>query len=151
MRSELGQTDEDASTPGVQVAVEDAAHVWTLAEWPIAELAFDPGAVRIAVRDLSGSAEIRVASRFRLRTAAGQAVLDPAETATLAPLLGLMGAPLQRIRVGADGFLELLVGAATITVAPDPRFEAWEATGAGVFDGLGYLCPAGGGPPWSAP
>lgn len=136
---------------GVDVAVAPDRHVWTLEEWPITALSFEQAGVRLAVRTPAGSAEIRVGGRFRLEGPASPRVLDPADTPTLAPLLPLRGLPLRRIEVAADGELTLSIGDRVLVVRPDPRFEAWDAQGSGVLDGLAYRCPPGGAPPWTTP
>lgn len=136
------------SPAGVDVAVTRERHVWTFEEWPITNLMFETGGMRLMVSKLAGSAEIRVAGRFTLEGPAGSQALDAADTASLAPVLSLVGLPLGRIDITAEGGLTLAIGDRLIVVRADPRFPAWAAQGSGVLDGFGYVCSPAGGPPW---
>lgn len=135
---------------GVDVAVTRERHVWTLEEWPITRLSFEAGGLRLVMSKLAGSAEIRIGGHFTLEASGGLQALDAADTRSLAPVLPLLGVPLERIEIGADGGLTLSVGDRVIRVRPDPRFQAWDAQGSGVLDGFGYVCSPAGGVPWEA-
>jgi uncharacterized protein DUF6188 len=123
-------------------------HLWTLSEWPITQLGFDVASVRLSAWKLQGSVEIRVGCPFTFRTEADSMLLDPEATTSLSPILSLLGQPLHTITVTSRGVLHLEIGHCDLAVEPHREFEAWEAQGEGVFDGLGYLCRPGGGSPW---
>lgn len=146
-----GSPDESAGADnpaGVDVAVTRERHLWTLEEWPITSLTFETAGMRLMVSKLAGSAEIRVGGRFTLEGPAESYSLDAADTPSLAPMLPLLGLPLGRIDIAADGGLTLSIGDRVMGVRPDPRFPAWSAQGSGVLDGFGYICSPAGGSPW---
>jgi len=79
-----------------------------------------------------GEVEIVIESPFTLKAEGSEYALDPAERGGLGPLLALWPDELTMASTGSDGTLHLTFGSgATITVPPDPRFEAWEIVGPG--------------------
>ena len=125
-------------------------HEWTLTEHRITCLLIDPSSVRLQSWELSGELEVRLGAEFSLALPGGEPrLLDPERTTSLAPLLGLMGEEITRIRIARSGVLALeLAGGATFAVHPHPAYEAWEMEMVRDTERVGCLCAPGGGSPW---
>jgi hypothetical protein len=79
-----------------------------------------------------GKVEIVIESLFTLRAEGSEYALDPAERGGLGPLLALYPDELTMASTGSDGTLHLTFGrGATVTVPPDPHYEAWQIFGPG--------------------
>jgi hypothetical protein len=82
-----------------------------------------------------GEVEIVIGSPFTLRAEGSEYALDPAERDGLGPLLALYPDELTMASTGSDGALHLTFGSgATVTVPPDPHYEAWEIFGPGTAE-----------------
>ena len=79
-----------------------------------------------------GQAEIVIESPFKLRAEGTEYALDPGERGGLGPFVALWPDRLTTASVGSDGTLFLTFGkGATLTVPPDPHYEAWQVAGPG--------------------
>lgn len=79
-----------------------------------------------------GEVEIVIESPFKLRAEGTEYALDPGERGGLGPFLALWPDELTMVSVGSDGTLHLTFGkGATLTVPPDPHYEAWQIAGPG--------------------
>jgi len=79
-----------------------------------------------------GEVEIVIESPFKLRAEGTEYGLDPGERGGLGPLLALWPDELTMASVGSDGTLCLTFGTgASLTVPPDPHYEAWQIAGPG--------------------
>ena len=125
-------------------------HHWVLLDHRVTHLAFDAGAFRFQTWSLDASVEVRCAGTLRLVPPSGaERRLDPADTETLAPLLGLMRRQVQSLTVSRGGELAVaFAGGTTLSVGPDRRLDAWEVQGGGALEGLRYRCEAGGAMRW---
>ncbi len=106
---------------------------------------------RLLTYSLGDAVELRVGVPFRLVQADGaERRIEPAEPEQLAPLLTLVGRRAEVMQMTDEGALTAGFSDGTVLhVAPHPREEAWQLQGAGGLEGLAYVCPAGGGPPWA--
>jgi len=78
--------------------------------------------------------EVVIESPFVLRANGVVHHLDPGERADLGPFLHLYPDTLSSSSVDADGTLHLVFASgATLSVPPDPRYEAWQVNGPGTF------------------
>lgn len=104
----------------------------------------DFSAIAVEERDLSfirvdhqlrfqfGGTEIVIESPFTLVSDGEAHELDPGQRAALGPVLALYPDALLALAVGTDGDLRLgFESGASLTVPPDPHFEAWEVSGPG--------------------
>ena len=125
-------------------------HHWVLLDHRVTQLAVDARALRLLTWSLDGSTEVRIAAPFVLRAAGGaERTLDPVETLTLAPALGLLRRRVASLTVSRAGELTVELGdGSALVVRPDPRMEAWELQGGGTLEGMAYRCPPGGGMDW---
>ncbi|WP_143174208.1 DUF6188 family protein [Streptoalloteichus hindustanus] len=113
-------------------------------ELRITELRFD-WAVTLVISGTTGTYEVRLEREVRLGARHGEVrTIDPeGEPASLAPLLGLLRAEVEEIRVFSDGRLRLAFpGGTVLEVRPDNDFEAWTLTGT---SGLLFVAVPGGG------
>jgi hypothetical protein len=79
-----------------------------------------------------GEVEIVIESLFILRAEGTEYALDLGERGGLGPFLALWPDELTMASVGSDGTLHLTFGkGATLTVPPDPHYEAWQIAGPG--------------------
>jgi hypothetical protein len=79
-----------------------------------------------------GDVEIVIESPFTLRAGGSEYALDPGERGGLGPFLALWPDELTMASTGSDGTLRLTFGkGATVTVPPDPHYEAWQIVGPG--------------------
>ena len=70
----------------------------------------------------------------------------------LGPALGLLRRELRALTVTRAGVLTIEFGDGTTIISrPHRRLEAWHVQGAGVLEGMSYLCAIGGGSPWAEP
>ena len=127
-------------------------HRWVLEGHRVTQLLIDLSAFRFQTWTLQASAEVRVGVPFAYREADGsERRIDPEEPEQLAPLLTLLGRPIDALTIGRDGSLAVDFGdGSRIAVRPHARTEAWQIQGGGALEGLGYLCGPGGGPPWES-
>ncbi len=132
-------------------------HHWVLLEHQVTQIAVDASSFRVQTWSLEGSAEIRCSAPFILRQSSGaERTIDPAETETLAPLLGLLRRRLESITVTRDGELTAAFsGGTSIVVSPGtPAGRAasgrmtpgsahtrapWEVHGGGALEGMSYV------------
>lgn len=121
-------------------------HHWVLLDHRVTQLVFEAQEVRFQSWSLDGSTEVRLAAPFTLRQPGGaERLLDPAETATLGPLLALLRRRLTSLTIARDGELIAdLEGGLTIIAPPSRRTDAWEVQGGGALEGLSYRCLTGG-------
>jgi len=115
-------------------------HHWVLLDHQVTQLVIEASSFRIQTWSLDASAEIRCAAPFVLRHPSGaERLIDPAETETLAPVLGLLRRRLESITVSRDGELTATFsGGATLGVVGRRRTSAWEVQGAGALEGMSY-------------
>jgi hypothetical protein len=120
-------------------------HHWVLLDHQVTQVVVDAGSFRVQTWSLDGSAEIRCSAPFALRQASGtERTLNPTETETLAPLLGLLRRRLESITVTRDGELTATFsGGTSIVVAGargtrTPGRSAWEVQGGGALEGMSY-------------
>lgn len=125
-------------------------HHWVLLEHRVTQLLFDAASLRLQTWALDGSVELRVAAPFTLGQPGGNArTLDPAETTTLTPTLGLLRRRLASLTITGTGQLTAEFDSGLLlSVEPASRGEAWELQGGGTLEGMAYRSPAGGGVPW---
>jgi hypothetical protein len=126
-------------------------HHWVLLEHQVTQIVIDASSLRIQTWSLEGSAEIRCSARFTLRQSSGaERALDPAETETLAPILGLLRRRLESITVTRDGELtaafsggmSIVVsgrGSAERTAGSARSRAPWEVQGGGALEGMSYV------------
>jgi hypothetical protein len=121
------------SYPGVQIIeTADGGREFVLAERGLTWIRID-----FQTRLQFGEAELVIETPFRLSRANAEHSLDPKDRAGLGPLLALYPDTLGRMTMTAEGTLSaLFVSGATLTVPPDPRYEAWNLGG--------FWCVAGG-------
>lgn len=128
----------------------DDEHHWVLLEHQVTALTIDTRALRFQTWSLDGSTDVRVAAPFTLRLGgAAERALDPIETLTLGPALGLLRRRLASLTVTRAG--ELTAGFAdggALVVAPDRRAVAWEVQGGGSLEGMAYRAPVAGESLW---
>ncbi len=126
-------------------------HLLTLADHHVTQLLVELRGVRLLTYSLGDAVELRVGVPFRLVQADGaERRVDPAEPEQLAPLLTLVGRRAEVMQMTEEGALTAGFSDGTVLhVAPHAREEAWQLQGAGGLEGLAYVCPAGGGPPWA--
>jgi hypothetical protein len=125
-------------------------HLWTLHDHRVTQLVVELGAVRLATWTLHASLDVRVGVPFTIRQADGiDRTADPDEPEQLAPLLTLVGRWIETFAATASAELALTFSDGTIlTVAADPRHEAWQVQGGGGLEGLSYVARPGGAKPW---
>ncbi len=126
-------------------------HLLTLDDHRVTQLLVELRGVRLLTYSLGDAVELRVAVPFQLVQADGEERhIDPAEPERLAPLLTLVGRRAELMQITGDGALTAGFSDGTVLrVAPHAREEAWQLQGAGGLEGLAYVCPAGGGRPWT--
>ena len=99
-------------------------------------------AVNFQTRLRFGSAEFVIESPFDLHAAGAMHHLDPDHRAELGPLLDIYPDSARDAVADSDGTLRLTFAAgATITVRPDPQYEAWSFLGP---DNAQVICMPGG-------
>jgi hypothetical protein len=125
-------------------------HHWTLSGHRVTQLCMDLNAVRILSWAMDASLEIRLAAPFALRQADGMVRrIDPDYPEQLAPLLTLLNRVIETLVIARAGALEVSFSDGTeIRATPHPKLEAFEIQGGGALEGITYLVPPGGGPPW---
>jgi len=128
-------------------------HLWTLPDHRVTQLVVELGAVRLTTWTLHASLDVRLAVPFVVRQADGiDRTADPDEPEQLAPLLTLVGRWVETFAVTEQAMLALTFSDGTIvTVAADPRYEAWQVQGGGGLEGLAYVARPGGPRPWPEP
>src|SRR5918999_3013641 len=81
-------------------------HHWVLLDHQVTQVVVIASSFRVQTLSLEGSAEIRCSAPFTLRQPSGsERTVNPTETETLAPLLGLLRRRLESITVTRDGEL----------------------------------------------
>ena len=125
-------------------------HLWTLHDHRVTQLVVELGAVRLTTWTLHASLDVRIAVAFTVRQADGvDRAADPDEPEQLAPLLTLVGRWVEAFAVTEAATLSLTFSDGTmVSVAADPRYEAWQVQGAGALEGLSYVAHPGGPRPW---
>src|SRR4051812_37074248 len=121
------------SYPGVEIIeTPDGGREFVFAERELTWIRID-----FQTRLQFGEAELVIESPFRLSRANAEHDLDPNDRAGLGPLLALYPDTLERMTMTAEGILSAtFVSGASVTVGPDPRYEAWNVGG--------FWCAAGG-------
>lgn len=121
-------------------------HHWVLLDHRVTQLTLDTQSLRFQSWSLDGSTEVRIAGPFRLTQPAGaERQLDPADTTTLAPVLGIVRRRLTSLTISSDGELTAaLDGGMALVVPVSRRTDAWEVQGGGALEGLSYRCLASG-------
>lgn len=97
---------------------------------------------------IDGTHTVRMSRPLRFHDGAVEYTIDPAETSTVVPLLGLHQAVVREARADKDGTLRMRFDLArTIVVSPDEEYEAWEVSGGmpPVTPDFQVVCPPGGG------
>jgi hypothetical protein len=121
------------SYPGVQI-IETAGggREFVIAEPELTWIRVD-FQTRLQFRD----AELVIETPFSLTRAATEQHLDPNDRAGLGPLLALYPDTLQRMTMTPDGTLTaVFTSGVSLTVRPDPHYEAWNVGG--------FWCTPGG-------
>jgi hypothetical protein len=121
-------------------------HHWVLLDHQVTQVVVDASAFRVQTWSLEGSAEIRCSARFTLRQPSGaERTIDPSETETLAPILGLLRRRLESITVTRDGELTAAFsgGVSLVVGGGRPAGGArgpggWEVQGGGALEGMSY-------------
>jgi hypothetical protein len=72
---------------------------------------------------------IRIATTFELEVNGDVMILSPDRPTELGPALGLLHGTFHSGFAWKNGQLELILDCARVTVAADPRYEAWEVVG----------------------
>jgi hypothetical protein len=91
-----------------------------------------------------GDTQVVIESAFLLEARGVVHELDPGVRISLGPFLSLYPNVLSTLGVQRDGTLSLhFESGATVTVPPDPNFEAWQVDGPGTRL---VVCPPGGSP-----
>src|SRR5690606_22876220 len=113
-------------------------------------LILDRSGFRFHCWTLDGDLEVRLETPFEFHSPDGSQVsIDPEQPQTVAPLLNLVQAAVQQLRVKRSGELTVIFTDGTSLRAwPHPIFEAWEINGVGELGRIGYLCSPGDGSPW---
>lgn len=126
-------------------------HLLTLHDHRVTQLLVELRGVRLLTYSLGDAVELRVSVPFQLVQADGEERrVDPGEPEQLAPLLTLVGRRAELVQMEEQGALSAGFSDGTLLrVEPHLREEAWQLQGAGGLEGLAYVCPAGGGPPWA--
>lgn len=127
------------------------AHRLTLDDHRVTQLLVELRAVRLLTYSLHDAVELRMTVPFTVMQADGEERrADPCEPEQLAPLLTLVGRRVEQIEIAEGGGVAVAFSDGTVVrVRPHAREEAWQLQGAGGLEGLLYVCPAGGGPPWA--
>lgn len=134
---------------GVEFRGGEDVQEWRFTDWRITQITIDAASIRLLAWRLEGAAEIRISAPFRFRDRDRESRVDPGNAPELALMLPVVDRAIEMIRVEGTGALQLRIGGRMIlNVEPDRDFEAWEIGGAGMLEGLAYLCPPGGGLPW---
>jgi Family of unknown function (DUF6188) len=129
-------------------------HHWVLLDHQVTQIVIDASSFRVQTWSLEGSAEIRCAVPFTLHQGSGVGrALDPAETETLAPILGLLRRRLESLTITRDGELTAAFGGGvSLIVGRRPagagrRDAGWEVQGGGALEGMSYsgALPSGAG------
>ncbi len=95
----------------------------------------------VSERDGRVSVVISGSCTFQRQGVAHEVAVE-SDSSTVGPLLTLRGARLQDLRISADGTLDADFGdEGSLTVSPDPEYEAWELTG---DEGPHVVCTPGG-------
>jgi len=121
-------------------------HHWVLLDHRVTQVVVDASAFRVQTWSLEGSAEIRCSAPFTLRLPSGaERTLDPAQTETLAPILGLLRRRLESITVTRDGELTAAFSGGVSLVIGNWRPAGgargpggWEVQGGGTLEGMSY-------------
>lgn len=121
-------------------------HHWVLLDHKVTEIVVDSSSFRILTWSLEGSADIRCSTPFILRQPSGsERTIDPTETETLAPLLGLLRRRVESLTITRDGELTIGFSGGTSVVvrARRPssggrRVAGWEVQGGGALEGMSY-------------
>ncbi|MGV1007599.1 MAG: DUF6188 family protein [Dermatophilaceae bacterium] len=97
---------------------------------------------------VEGSDTVRLATPFTLEVDGQVHTVDPEQTETLLPVLGLHRAVVMAAQAGKDGILQLRFdGDRVLRSEPDDDYEAWEVGGGlpPVTSSYHILAKAGGG------
>jgi hypothetical protein len=115
-------------------------HHWVLLDHQVTQIVVDGSSFRVQTWSLEGSAEIRCSAPFTLRQSSGaERTIDPAETETLAPILGLLRRRLESITITRDGDLTVTFsGGTSLVVGHGRRATGWEVQGGGALEGMSY-------------
>ena len=120
-------------------------HHWVLLDHQVTQVVVEAGSFRVQTWSLEGSAEIRCSAPFTLRQSSGsERTIDPTETETLAPVLGLLRRRLESITVTRDGELTATFsGGLSVVITGGRRGgavgrSAWEVQGGGALEGMSY-------------
>jgi hypothetical protein len=120
-------------------------HHWVLLDHRVTQIVVDASSFRVQTWSLEGSADIRCSARFTLRQSSGaERTIDPTETETLSPILGLLRRRLESITITRDGELtaafsdglRLVIGKQRPTAGG--RRPGWEVQGGGALEGMSY-------------
>jgi hypothetical protein len=115
-------------------------HHWVLLDHQVTQVVVDASSFRVQTWSLEGSAEIRCSAPFTLRQSSGaERAIDPAETETLAPILGLLRRRLESITITREGELTAAFsGGTSLVVSGCRRNAGWEVHGGGTLEGMSY-------------
>lgn len=115
-------------------------HHWVLLDHQVTQIVLDASSFRVQTWSLEGSAEIRCSAPFTLRQSSGaERAIDPAETETLAPILGLLRRRLESITITRDGELTAAFsGGTSLVISGGRRAAGWEVQGGGALEGMSY-------------
>lgn len=120
-------------------------HHWVLLDHRVTQIVVDASSFRVQTWSLEGSAEIRCSAPFTLRQSSGaERAMNPAETETLAPILGLLRRRLESITITRDGELTVAFSGVSLVIggqraSANARHPAgWEVQGGGALEGMSY-------------
>lgn len=138
------------SAMGAELSKSRDEHVWDLGGRAVTMLILDRSGFRFHCWTLDGDLEVRLETPFEFHSPdKSQVSIDPEQPQTVAPLLNLVQAAVQQLRVKRSGELTVIFTDGTSLRAwPHPIFEAWEINGVGELGRIGYLCSPGDGSPW---
>jgi hypothetical protein len=120
-------------------------HHWVLLDHRVTEVHVTARVVRLRTWSLDGSVELSLSTPFVVRLGSGAAkTLDPSRPESLAPLLALVGKPVQSLTISRKGDATVAFDdGVTIEAGRDPRVVSWELLGGGILEGLGYRSAPG--------
>ena len=96
----------------------------------------------IELWERNSTTTIRIEGDFVFQGYGGEHQLSPAYPTALGPALSTIGKAIVSARACKDGCLDVhFADGSTLSVKPDPEYEAWEIVGTG---GLRVVCTPGG-------
>jgi hypothetical protein len=126
----------------VDIREEQEHWVILMEGWQVTQLRVDAAFGLVFWRSNNAEISIRIGNDFSYNEGEDQYALSPSQPTALGPALALLGQEISAATTTKNGGLYLRFGSAiSVSVPPDPQYEAWELSGP---KGFLVVCTPGG-------